>query len=53
MSAPRTAEVVVRAHAIIEAAGLDPAAVRPETWFAAADQASLELAMEEVQAILS
>lgn len=50
---PNTAQVVARAHAIIQAAGLDPATVRPETWLVAADQARLELAMEEVQAILS
>lgn len=49
---PNTAQVVARAHAIIQAAGLDPATVRPETWFTAADQARNELWLAEVHALV-
>lgn len=53
MTRPNTAQVIARAHAIIEEAGLDPASCKPETWFVAADQAANELAMEEVASLLS
>lgn len=48
---PTTAEVVLRAHAIIQDAGLDPATCKPETWYTAACQAQNELWVEEVQAL--
>lgn len=53
MSAPRTAEVILRANGILVEAGIDPDKAKAETWIAACEQARVELWAEALPLVSS